>query len=86
MNFNDYQYFIKVLGLEDLSQLPFGPIKDPIKELKLHASWYDLHEDIITDNDIHSGMYENDCISTESVPQKWLKCSNIYMNIVQLKS
>ena len=48
--------FSDMYGPEDLSQLPFGPIKDPIKELKLHATWYDLPEDIITDNDIHSDL------------------------------
>jgi len=52
----DLELFSEVYGPEDISQLPFGPIKDPIKELKLHATWYDLPEDIITDNDIHSDL------------------------------
>ena len=42
--------------VQDLNQLPFGSAKDPIKELRLHASWYDLPEEIITDNDIHSDL------------------------------
>jgi Rab3 GTPase-activating protein catalytic subunit len=55
----DLDMFSGVFGpdlVQDLSQLPFGTLKDPVKQLKLHASWYDLPEDIITDNDVHSDL------------------------------
>ncbi len=42
--------------VNELSSLPFGTIKDPVKQLRLHATWYDLNEDIITDNDVHSDL------------------------------
>ena len=42
--------------VQDISKLPFGTAKDPIKQLILHATWQDLPEDIITDNDVHSDL------------------------------
>jgi hypothetical protein len=40
--------------INDIRHLPFGPTKDPVRRLVLHATWPDLHEDIVTENDIHS--------------------------------
>ena len=42
--------------VSDLTSLPFGSTKDPIKRLVLHTTWSDLQEDIITDNDVHSDL------------------------------
>ena len=42
--------------VQDISKLPFGTAKDPIRQLILHATWQDLPEEIITDNDVHSDL------------------------------
>ena len=42
--------------VSDLSSLPFGSTKDPVKRLKLYTTWCDLQEDIITDNDVHTDL------------------------------
>ena len=42
--------------VNDLSSLPFGSIKDPVRRLKLYTTWVDLQEDIITDNDVHTDL------------------------------
>ena len=55
----DMDMFSGVFGSElvqDISKLPFGTAKDPIRQLILHATWQDLPEEIITDNDVHSDL------------------------------
>ena len=42
--------------VNDLSNLPFGSTKDPVRRLHLHTTWCDLQEDIITDNDVHTDL------------------------------
>eukprot|EP00096_Caligus_rogercresseyi_P012104 TRINITY_DN4980_c0_g1_i1.p1 TRINITY_DN4980_c0_g1~~TRINITY_DN4980_c0_g1_i1.p1 ORF type:complete len:903 (-),score=310.13 TRINITY_DN4980_c0_g1_i1:130-2838(-) len=39
-----------------LESLPFGSAKDPLKSLQLNASWKDVPEDLITDNEIHTDL------------------------------
>ncbi len=42
--------------VNDLKHLPFGAMGDPVKRLVLHATWTDLQEEILTDNDVHSDL------------------------------
>lgn len=54
-----YMFSIFGMGMgydDDFVNLPFGSVKDPIKQLLLHCTWSDLSEEIVTDNAVHSDL------------------------------
>lgn len=48
-------------GLNDLAKLPFGATRDPVRRLSLNATWPDLVEELVEENNIHSDLGRRRC-------------------------
>ncbi|XP_067939936.1 rab3 GTPase-activating protein catalytic subunit-like isoform X2 [Watersipora subatra] len=44
------------VGWAGVSQLPFGTTRNPIENLHLYAMWFNMSEEVISDNQVHSDI------------------------------
>lgn len=50
----DFEFLQGEIGVAELGTLPFGATFDPVSEMVLHASWFDLRETVIVDSESYS--------------------------------
>ena len=44
------------VGIQDFSVLPFGPIEDPVRHLRLSTTWPQLSEHLVTETESYSDL------------------------------
>ena len=44
------------MGIQDFSVMPFGPIEDPVRQLRLSTTWPQLSEHLVTETETYSDL------------------------------